>query len=568
MGVRRAMELALSAAHRRGGRIYTYGPLIHNPQVMDLLAGKGIEVIREIPPPGSAAGGTVIIRAHGVPPEEKVRLKAAGFEQVVDGTCPRVVKVQAVIRRAARRGARVVIVGDPDHPEVVGLLAHAQGRGHVVSRPEEVEALPELADVVAVAQTTQSEDVFAEACRRLEARFGAVEVHETICEATHRRQGEVQRLAQDVEGVVVVGGRSSANTKRLAQLAAEGGRPAFLVETEADLDRARLSRLASVGVTAGASTPNWMIKKVVRELTALRSVREPRLAYQGRRVFRYLVRSQLLVALGAAGMTLASTLLQGLMPTWPLVGVAFFYIYAMHILNHFLDKEAGQYNEPDRAQFLAKHRRSLVGFGVVSAVAALVLCAMLGPWPFALVLVMSALGISYSLPVIPRRLERRIPIQRLKDIPGSKTISAAAAWAFIVAVVPALALGHEMLLGTLLAFIYTLVLVFVRCALFDVLDVQGDLIVGKETIPIVLGEKKTRRLLIRLTLGLGGLMILAPLVGLAPGLAWALILPVAGLAAMQVALLKSLIIPGAFSEGLVDLNFLLAGAAALVWWVW
>jgi 4-hydroxy-3-methylbut-2-enyl diphosphate reductase len=568
MGVRRAMELALSAAHQRGGRIFTYGPLIHNPQVLDLLAGKGVEVIKDIPAPGSVKGGTVIIRAHGVPPEEKQRLKDAGFARVVDGTCPRVVKVQAVIRRAALRGSAVVIVGDSDHPEVVGLLAHAQGQGYLVSRPEDVAGLPKLTRVVAVAQTTQSEDIFAETCRRLEERFGAVEVHETICEATHSRQGEVLRLAQEVEGVVVVGGKASANTKRLAQLAAAGGKPAFLVETEADLDRAALSSLGAVGVTAGASTPNWMIKKVVRELTALRSAGESRLTFWSRRIFRYLVRSQLLVALGAAGMTLASTLLQGVKPTWTLVGIAFFYIFAMHILNHFLDKEAGQYNEPDRAQFLAQHQRSLVGFGIFAAVAALGLCALLGGPPFALVLIMSALGLSYSLPVIPKRLERRFPIQRLKDIPGSKTLSAALAWAFIVAVVPALALLHPHHWDTLLAFLYTLVLVFVRCALFDMLDVQGDLIVGKETIPIVLGEKKTRRLLTALTHGLGGLLILAPLLGLAPSLAWGLLLPVAGLAAMQAMLLKSLVMPGALSEGLVDLNFLLAGAVALVWWVW
>jgi 4-hydroxy-3-methylbut-2-enyl diphosphate reductase len=562
------MELAISTAHQRGGRIYTYGPLIHNPQVLDLLTAKGVEVIKDIPAPGSVKGGTVIIRAHGVPPEEKQRLKEAGFERVVDGTCPRVVKVQAVIQRATLNGSAVVIVGDPDHPEVVALLAHARGQGHVVSRPEEAAGLPELKRVVAVAQTTQSEDIFAETCRRLQNRFGQVEVHETICEATHSRQREVLRLAQEVDGVVVVGGKASANTKRLTQLAAAGGRPAFLVETEADLERATLTRLDAVGVTAGASTPNWMIKKVVRELTALRSAREPRLTFCSQRIFRYLVRSQLLVALGAAGMTLASTLLQSITLTWTLVGIALFYIFAMHILNHFLDKEAGQYNEPDRAQFLAKHRRSLVGFGVFAAAASLVLCAMLGGLPFALVLIMSALGVSYSLPVIPKCLERRIPIQRLKDIPGSKTLSAALAWAFIVALVPALAVLHSQLWDTLLAFLYTLVLVFVRCALFDILDVQGDLIVGKETIPIVLGEKKTRRLLTTLTHSLGVLMILAPLMGLASTLAWALLLPIAGFAAMQSVLLKNLVMPGALSEGMVDINFLLAGAVALVWWVW
>jgi 4-hydroxy-3-methylbut-2-enyl diphosphate reductase len=568
MGVRRAMELALTTAHDQPGEIHTYGPLIHNPQVLDLLSSKGIRVMEQIPPPDSRQGGTAIIRAHGVPPQDKQRLKQAGFSLVKDGTCPRVIRVQAIIRRAARRGASVVIVGDADHPEVVGLKAHAEGSGFVVSGPQQVADLPDLTQVVAVAQTTQSQTTFNRVIEELERRFGQVEVHDTICEATHSRQDEVLRLASEVDGVVVVGGRASGNTKRLAQLAAQSGRPVFLVETEADLDRKRLAQLGSVGVTAGASTPNWMIKKVVRELGAIRSQGQARLPFWLSRVARFLVRSQVVVAGGAAGMTVASSLLQGHRPSLTLVGVAFFYIYAMHILNHFLDKEAGQYNEPDRAQFLAKHHVFLIGSGVVSAAAALFLCALLGSLPFWLVLVMSALGLLYSVPVIPAGLERRIGIQSLKDIPGSKTISAALAWAVIVALLPAVAIGSFQPWTAGLAFIYAMVMVFVRCAFFDILDVQGDLIVGKETIPIVLGEAKTRRLLLGLTVGLALLLAGAPLLGLASGLAWALILPVAGLGGMQLILVRGLMMPGAASEGLVDLNFWLAGALALAWaWV-
>ncbi len=566
MGVRRAMELTLAEAHEHPAELCTYGPLIHNPQVLDLLRAKGVEVLREIPPAGSRAGGTVIIRAHGVPPQAKASLQASGFAKVVDGTCPRVVKVQAIIGKAARRGAMVVIVGDADHPEVVGLMGHAAGQGVVVSHPEEVADLPQKAgQVVVVAQTTQSQDLFARVVERLQARYPLLEVHDTICEATHSRQDEVLRLAAEVDGVVVVGGLESGNTKRLAQLAAQGGRPAFLVETEADLDHQALARLGTVAVTAGASTPNWMIKKVVREIDSIRSQGEGGLSFWLRRVFRFLVRSQLLVGLGAASMTLASCLLQGLAPRADLVGVAFLYIYAMHILNHFLDKEAGQYNEPDRAQFLAQHQVFLIGSGVLSALAAILVCVRLGPWPFGLVLVMSVLGLLYSVPVIPARLERRIGFERLKDIPGSKTLSAALAWAFMVALLPAVAEQRLDPWATPLAFAFTLVLLFARCALFDILDVQGDLIVGKETIPLFLGETKTRRLLLNLTLGLAAALLLAPLLTPVSSLAWALLLPVAGLGVMQVLLTRAWLMPGAISEGMVDLNFWLAGAAALAW---
>jgi 4-hydroxy-3-methylbut-2-enyl diphosphate reductase len=565
MGVRRAMELALGEARRAQPPLCTFGPLIHNPQVLELLRGKGIQELDALPPPGSRQGGTAIIRAHGVPPRDKQGLGEAGFSRVVDGTCPRVVRVQAIIRRAAKQGALVVIVGDAAHPEVIGLLGHAGERGRVAAGPEEAAGLPEAERVVAVAQTTQSEDNFARVVEALRRRYARVEVHDTICEATHRRQEEVRRLAAECDGVVVVGGRASGNTRRLAQVAEAAGAPVFLVESEAELDPRQLARLGEVAVTAGASTPNWVIRRVLRELAAIRSQKEKGWRFWARRSFRFLVLSQLLVGLGAAGMSLASQLLQGLAPSAVCLGVAFCYIFAMHVLNQFLDKEAGQYNDPDRAYFLAKHRRFLVTSGVAAALAAMVMCAALGLWPFLLVAVMSLLGLLYSVPVVPRALERRIGIQRLKDIPGSKTLSAGLAWAFIVAVLPAVGAEAPGLWGAAAAFVYTLGLVLVRCALFDILDVQGDLIVGKETIPIVLGERATRRMVWWGTWGLAAMMVLAGLGGLAPGLALGLVLPVAGLAAMQVLWARSLLTPGAFSEGLVDLNFWLAGAVALVW---
>jgi len=565
MGVRRAMELALSAAHDAPRPIRTYGPLIHNPQVLELLEGKEIVRLDELPPPASHQGGTAIIRAHGVPPGEKAALAEAGFSQVVDGTCPRVVRVQAIIRRAAKAGALVVIVGDAEHPEVKGLLGYAGPAGRVVSRAEEVHALPDAGRVVAVAQTTQSEETFSRVVAALQDRYGSVEVHNTICEATHRRQEEAKSLAAECGAVVVVGGKASGNTKRLAEVAGQAGGRVFLVESEGELDRDALASLGQVAVTAGASTPNWVIKRVLRELNAIRSAKEGGLRFWARRVFRFMVLSQLLVAVGAAGMSLAAMAVQGLPPSPVCLGVAFFYIYAMHVLNQFLDKEAGQYNDPDRAYFLTKHRAFLITSGAFSAAAAVVLCALTGPVAFGLVATMSVLGLLYSVPVVPRSLEAKIGVQRLKDIPGSKTISAGLAWAFIVAVLPAVALGPPAPVGAALAFIYTMVLVLMRCALFDILDVQGDLIVGKETIPIVLGEARTRRLLWTGSLGLMALCSLLALTELAPGMAWLLVLPAAGLAAMQLMWSRAWITPGSISEGLVDLNFWLAGGLALVW---
>ena len=363
--------------------------------------------------------------------------------------------------------------------------------------------------------------------------------------------------------MVVVGGRNSGNTKRLAELAAQEGKPVFLIETEKELDHKALSQLGSVGITAGASTPNWMIKRVIREIGAIRSLRQSPLAYWFSRVVRFLVRSQMLVAMGAGGMTLASSLWQGVAPDGRIITAAALYIYAMHVLNHFLDKEAGKYNDPDRSHFLAKYRGFLIGSGVASALGAISLCSKLGLWPLVFITVMSASGLLYTARCMPGFVVRRFGFSRLKDIPGSKTFSATLAWALVVALLPAVTLGGGVGWGTVLAFFYTLSLVFVRCSLFDILDVQGDLIVGKETIPILLGEEKTIKLLVRITTALALVLLAA---GFAHPLGWALLLPVMGMAFMILALTRSWIFPGAMSEALVDMQFLLAGALACLWW--
>ena len=566
MGVRRAMELTLAAAHTEQDKVFTFGPLIHNPQVLDLLADKGIEVLKEIPEPSSQEGGTVIIRAHGVPREKKERLKKAGFSKLIDGTCPRVTKVQAIIRGVSKKGGNVIIVGDADHPEVVGLLGHAvDNRGYVVSSPKDIPGLPNLEEVTVVAQTTQNGAAFLDVVGALKQKFPRVKVHNTICEATHNRQEEVRRLCRDVDGMVVVGGRQSGNTKRLYEIARDSGARAFLVETEEELAADELASLSDIGVTAGASTPNWMIKKVMRELSGIRSSKESRLGYILRQVFRFLVAGQVLVGVGAASMAVAASLLQNLPLNGSLIMAAAFYIFAMHILNQFLDKEAGQYNEPARAHFLNQFSWLLIGSGIFAGLCALIICATLGIFPFALVTVMSGLGLLYSVPVVPKFLQKKLGIERLKDIPGSKTISASLAWATMSALIPAATLGMSDPANTALAFFFTLCLVLVRSAIFDILDVQGDLIVGSETIPIMLGEKRTKTIMWVITFGLAAVLFLAPILGQAPTLAFGLLLPVAGMAVMQLVLNRAWIMPGALSEGLVDLNFWLAGLVALIW---
>lgn len=274
MGVRRAIDMALEAARVEGREVFTHGPLIHNPQALENLREKGVV---PLPPEGPVPPATVVVRAHGVPPSDLERLcRQAG--RVVDATCPKVSTIQKKIAEHSRKGYGVVIAGDPDHPEVVGLLGHAAGFARVVSEPGEVDALPALDRVLLVAQSTQDEEVFEAIRERVLTRFPHAKALATICQSTHRRQTEVREMAGQVDALIVIGGKNSANTRRLAEIARALGVPAYHVETAAELPLGELRQLSRVGVTAGASTPAWIIEEVVDSLEGL----EPESSRAGR----------------------------------------------------------------------------------------------------------------------------------------------------------------------------------------------------------------------------------------------------------------------------------------------
>lgn len=563
MGVRRAVEMVLDAPDRHPGPICTYGPLIHNPQVLELLESKDISTLKAIPNCGT---GTVLIRAHGVPPETKKHLKASGYK-VIDATCPRVIRVQSIIRKHARQNYAVIIVGDKDHPEVVGLLGYAGANGHVVAGVEELDRLPAFAQAIIVAQTTQNTRLFTAVKQWAARRHPHYKVFETICDSTERRQEEVQRLAESVDAVVVVGGRDSGNTQRLFEIARQTGKPAFHVENETDLagiDVNSLSALRTIGITAGASTPNWVIRKVVMTLETMVFRRKSGWHKAMYTLMRTALLTNLYVSLGAAGLCYAVSRLQGIIDVTPFVLIAFLYVQSMHILNHLTGSKADRYNEPDRARFYHDRSVSLTGIALVSGAAGLVIACLQGWLPFLILLVMSLLGLSYRITLIPKALSGII-YRRIKDIPGAKTVLIAMAWGVVTAVLPPISVSGVFSIPDAFIFAWSAGLVFVRTAFFDILDMQGDRLVGKETIPTLLGEKRSLRLLKGM---LAVLVVGLPLMGaLGPLSALNFLLAVcpAAMFAILLAWEKGFILPGIRLEFLVESHLVLAGLMALAW---
>ncbi|MEN8258608.1 MAG: 4-hydroxy-3-methylbut-2-enyl diphosphate reductase [Thermodesulfobacteriota bacterium] len=511
MGVRRAVETTLETVQQTDKKITTFGPLIHNPQVLSLLEERGVEVLSEIPEQHS---GVVIVRAHGVPPGQKASLKKAGAE-VKDATCPRVVKVQAIIKRHKKDNCFTVIVGDKNHAEVIGLMGYAEPDVAVVSNKADVAGLDIKGPYIIVSQTTQDDDSFAELSELITSRFANGKVFNTICDSTHKRQNEVRTLCDQVEAVVVVGGKASANTKRLAEIAENKGLPVFLVETEADLDFDQLRRFETVGVTAGASTPTWMINRVMRTLEAIQGREEGGFCHFCQSAAWALLASNSYVSVGGGFLALAFAKILSGHFLWQAFAIAFGYLFAMHNINRFSGEHSRRFNDPLLEKFADKFGSSLLALSYLMLVGVGTLLWKSGNVPFLLFFAMAVLGIFYRIPIFPDTIARIFKIKRLKEIPGSKTFLVALAWAMATVVLPNW--GSESEPATLLVLLgLVLVFIYVRNALFDVFDVQGDRIVGKETLPVCIGEEKTIFFLTYLLYALFGAGIVLPLTVLLP----------------------------------------------------
>lgn len=265
-GVERAVEMVEEALDS-GETVRSLGPLIHNDQEMQRLGKYGVTTISE--PVQIGRGETAVIRAHGVTPQVQKELETSATK-VVDATCPFVTRVQRLASRAAEQDRHVIVVGSPDHPEMIGVKGYAPDHAFVIRDESEVAGLPWLRKPLVVSQTTIKAKTFFDTAEAIKGRTDdPVEVVNTICSATRDRQEAARALAGMVDVFYIIGGRHSSNSVKLLAVCKEQCPRSFLIETEQEINPADLSDADRVGVTAGASTPNWLIDKVVTHLENL-----------------------------------------------------------------------------------------------------------------------------------------------------------------------------------------------------------------------------------------------------------------------------------------------------------
>ena len=264
-GVKRAIQIALKT-ERYNHKVATLGPIIHNPQMVEHLSKRGIGLIDDI---DDITEETIIIRSHGITSYDYEKLLKKKIN-IVDATCPFVKMAQEYAQKLTKEGFQLIVLGEKNHPEVEALLSYVDNSAIVVEDPEAHFDIPKDKKIGLIAQTTQSEDKFEKLILKLLRKCKELYIVKTICHATLLRQESTKKLAHNVDIMIVIGGKNSANTSRLAEIAKSEKCTTFHIETAEELKEKWFKNIDNVGITAGASTPEWIINGVKRKIIEIK----------------------------------------------------------------------------------------------------------------------------------------------------------------------------------------------------------------------------------------------------------------------------------------------------------
>ena len=469
-GVKGAIDKVLELEASGKKPIYTLGPLIHNKQVTDMLAAKQISSVDK-PDQAQDKSGVLVIRAHGITPAFRAEVMQSGME-VVDATCPLVKHAHDVISKYAKEGYYTVIVGDGGHAEVIGLLGCTEGKGVVISGPQEAEKLPHFDKVNVVSQTTQKESVFLATAEIIKNKADICQISNTICHPTKLRQSETMQMAKNADLVIVVGGKHSANTARLALLCSELAPRVLHIETEAELTPDQVLNAQNIFITAGASTPNWVINQVAEWVRQTRKKRGRSLSGILQRFWTKFVSHSVYTAFAAAALTYVCMKLEGLHFQYKPILFSFFFVFSLTTVNRAME---------DKTRPAGKLPAI---FGYTAAGLGLLVAALMGVKTLVLCALIIGLGLLYPF--------RHILKSKLLSLPGTKDFLTAIGWGYACAFLPAF--SNDLLLrrSSYLALFYAVLLVFMRSVTLGFTSANKDLMIGKESFYKAFGIGKTK----------------------------------------------------------------------------
>ncbi|MEK6795271.1 MAG: 4-hydroxy-3-methylbut-2-enyl diphosphate reductase [Spirochaetota bacterium] len=509
-GVKHAVDTVFQVA-RSTDNVLTDGELIHNPQTLSQLTEHGV---RELSGSDDLSGNTVIVRAHGITPERMHELKSRA-KHVVNLTCRDVAKVQGIIKKHDASGGAVVIFGKADHPEVIGLRGFAR-TSYVVQNEADVASLPVLTKPLFVSQTTMEMAAFAALAERMAARFPGIVIINTICNATELRQREVAEMAARNDCIIVVGGAASSNTKRLVEIAARTV-TTFAVESAEAIHTLDLRKKGyrRIGITAGASTPDWLIEEVA---SAVRENASHPLFRIAEDILRFIIYTNLFPAAGVLLIPFAVADITGRRYPINIALIAALYYFAMSVFNNYTNRAGLRASDRIRYDFVYRFRIVFLVAFLASGGAVVAASYLYGLNIFMLTAFAVVLGLGYNASYLPMPGgERRLLFFRLKNVPAFKSLVISTA---LTVLVNGLIIvdDRSVLIDHHFAFLFSGALVFcvmfTRQTLLELKTAQSDRIAG---VTGLLSLVRPRHLMISLIV-LQACMLAAMTAGIIAGL--------------------------------------------------
>jgi len=483
MGVRKAIIKIVDELNTSEEKIYMYGPLIHNPQTIEVLKNRGLITINSL---DELNNKQIAIRTHGIPVEENKKIRNNAL-RTINLTCSRVARVQSIIKKYSGDGFYTIIIGDKDHAEVIGLQSYALSGVHVVSRINDIDDIPAAEKYIIVSQTTHERNQFDQLVLEISKKFKNIFVIDTICDSTKLRQDDVKNgIKKGIDTLVVVGGKNSANTSRLVKIGIDNGIKTLHIETDTELKREDFAGSNYVLVTAGASTPGWIINNVLEKLYIIKNESSNFVIKSFKYYIELLIRSNIVSSVASLFMVLLAQLYADIALNIQYGIISALYIFVMYSVNNYLDRSFLIKSNSYKYKIYDKYGLHLLIASIISLIISLYLAFEISPYLMLVLMVPYIFGLMYSTPTV-KKIVKGINLNIFKKIYNTKVITGLG-WLVAVILIPYY--GHKVPGEIYLsAGLFFFMFVFLRHLIIDFVAFQGDLILGRDTLPTWLGVK-------------------------------------------------------------------------------
>ena len=483
MGVRKAVLRIVNELNSSDDKIYMHGSLIHNPQTIEVLKNRGLITDD---PLNDLNGKLVAIRTHGIPIDENIRVKK-NAHRTINLTCSRVARVQSIIKKYSNDDYYTIIIGDKEHAEVISLKSYARFGVHVVSSEDDISKIKKAAKYIIVSQTTYERNHFNKLTGIILKKYNNVKVIDTICDSTRLRQEDVvNAIKNGIDTLVVVGGKNSANTRSLAKIGLDNNIKTFHIETDIELKKEDFKDREYILVTAGASTPGWIINNVLEKLYIFKNESRNIIIKTINHYLQILIRSNIISSIAALFMVFIAQAYAGLSIDVKIGIIAALFIFVMYSVNNFFDRRFLIKSNSYKYKIYDQYGTLLIIASCIAFALSIYLAMQVSQYLTLLLLIPYMFGIIYSTG-LTKNIVKKIGLDLFKKIYNTKIVTE---FGWLVAVIVLPYFGYNVPWGIYLsAAIYFFLFIFTRHLTMDFAAFQGDLILGRDTLPTWLGIK-------------------------------------------------------------------------------